>query len=295
MTNINTFFYHKKSGFLLLDIMISIALIGIFMLILGHYTFAIIEQNHEAQLTLQALNVATQQLDQCIRTRRLPSSKTQNIDPFSIAWHVRQDISYHLYPMLQGLCPSLYPFFIPLALQFLSKQCVARYAPGDCRWIFCPSGNSMKHGGGFSLLECMIYVLFLGVISVVFFSSTMRIYSTIRGASYKNHILLNLYTASDALARDIRLRPPVSGKMHYLSDGIVWHYGSQQLGWFLRDNYLVRFEGVYNKGSDSWSSVTKSVICNGITSVQFSAKESSAALSIILVSGSVTMERTIWL
>src|ERR1700738_4511035 len=90
MTKINTFRASGKCGFLLLDIMISIVLISLSMLILGHYTLALIEHNHDTQLTLRALNRATDLLDRCISSRKIPVHTTQQMDPFSIEWQIEQ-------------------------------------------------------------------------------------------------------------------------------------------------------------------------------------------------------------
>jgi|GEM_PF-3127599 len=96
MTNINIFAYHTKPGFLLLDIMVGIVLMSIFMLIIGYYTFAIVEHHHDTQLTLQALDVATQYLDRCIHMRQLPVHTTQNVGQFSLVWHTQ----HHELPVL---------------------------------------------------------------------------------------------------------------------------------------------------------------------------------------------------
>lgn len=96
MTNINIFAYHARPGFLLLDVMVGIILMSIFMLIIGYYTFAIVEHHHDTRLTLQALDVATQHLDRCIRTRHVPAHTTESVDQFSLVWHAQ----HHELPVL---------------------------------------------------------------------------------------------------------------------------------------------------------------------------------------------------
>jgi hypothetical protein len=155
----------------------------------------------------------------------------------------------------------------------------------------------MKGYNGFTLIECTLYILFLGLISTMWFSSTIRIYTGMRSIYYKNHILLNLYASSDALVRDLRLKPPTSNALWYLPHGLVWHHTADKhsIGWFLQDHTLMRCEGIYNQEAHTWSECTKSVVCNAMTAAEFMAKESGSAVAISFVSGAVTMERTIWL
>jgi len=151
---------------------------------------------------------------------------------------------------------------------------------------------------GFTLIECMLYIFLFSLICTLWFSNTVRIYSAMRSTYHKNHTMLNLYTACDALIRDIRMKPPIAaGTLYYLPQGVAWHYTSygHSVGWFLQDCCLIRFDGVYNERSDTWSHCTKSVVCNGMSSVLFRPQESGNAFCITLVSGSMKMERTIWL
>ena len=99
MADINRVRFRLRPGFLLLDMIIGIVLISIAMLILGQYTFTIIEKNHEAQLTLRALNVATQLLDQCITTGQLPRERLRRLDSFSLEWQTER----HELPVLSEI------------------------------------------------------------------------------------------------------------------------------------------------------------------------------------------------
>jgi prepilin-type N-terminal cleavage/methylation domain-containing protein len=155
----------------------------------------------------------------------------------------------------------------------------------------------MKNRAGFTLIECMIYVFVLGVIALLFFSGTMRIYSHMRSAYSKNHLLLTLYTAGDVFARDLRQKPPINNEIFYRHDGIAWRYEqTQTIGWSLEQkNTLVRHEGSYNYRTNTWSGGTKSIVCTGLTDAQFTASSSGACISMSLVSDGIRMERAVWL
>ena len=156
----------------------------------------------------------------------------------------------------------------------------------------------MRRRGGFTLIECMMYIFFLGLISVLWFSTTIRIYNTMCCAQHKNKVLLALYTAGDVFARDLRMKSPLGKEMIYRNGGIIWHYTHdlQSIGWFLLDNALMRFEGVKNKKKGTWSVCTKSILCPTLTTAKFTTQNNNAAVSMSLTAvNGVTMERTVWL
>jgi len=75
-----------------MDCMMSILLMSMGMLVLWQYTYSMLTCQHESKLTLQALNVATGLLDECVYNRKLPRVMMERIEPFTIHWDVEEDI-----------------------------------------------------------------------------------------------------------------------------------------------------------------------------------------------------------
>jgi len=155
----------------------------------------------------------------------------------------------------------------------------------------------MNDKGGFTLIECMVYIVVLSIIVLLFFSGTLHLYRVIRISARSNSCMLSLYSAGDTFARDIRLRPPFKNHIEYSANGIIWYYqDSRAIGWFLKDEALVRVEGIYTLGTGTWSDHTKSIICKPITTVRFLPYgPKGQELCITLSHNESTMELILWL
>lgn len=83
--------------------------------------------------------------------------------------------------------------------------------------------------------------------------------------------LINRMVAADMLWRDMQEASQSASDWPHLSvREIVWHNGTQYIGWSFDNSRLLRKYGSYNPKNNQWHSSTTSLIAFPVKTVQFS-------------------------
>jgi len=123
---------------------------------------------------------------------------------------------------------------------------------------------------GFTLIEMMLYVLFIAFIAMATASLMVHLWQSLYTRNQKQELLITLYLAHDMLVRDLHDAPvdPLLWK-EIQHDTLIWHTKKGDIGWQRKQKQLVRKEGRYNAQKHRWSKVTISLIANQVTQVSF--------------------------
>lgn len=153
--------------------------------------------------------------------------------------------------------------------------------------------------GGFGLIECMIYCLLVALLAVTWMQGIASVCRALSGYSRQCNAMVVLYSAHDLLVRDLRNAPRTNkGWKKVLPTELIWHTNGTDIGWQFIDNQLVRMEGVYQAGSDSWSKRSKSIVATNLEQIQFQANQKGGKVSSVgirLQGHGHTIERDVWI
>jgi hypothetical protein len=118
----------------------------------------------------------------------------------------------------------------------------------------------MKSKAGFLLSSYIVYVTLL----IMIMATTIRLSVIIIPQAYcliEWNTHTDFYGACDHLYKGF-CNAPIQADQWYKADkeGFIWHIGSKDYGWLVRDNKLIYKEGMYDKVANKWISATTSLI-----------------------------------
>lgn len=146
---------------------------------------------------------------------------------------------------------------------------------------------------GFTLLELLIYILFLSFIALAAATLMVRLWQASSNRHKKQESLITLYTAYDMLLRDIHQATADREQWKEVDkECIIWRTKRGDVGWQREDEQLVRREGRYHKKKNRWSKQTKNLIAKHVDAVQFVCvgEPEIAHVSFFITTGSTTVE-----
>ncbi len=156
----------------------------------------------------------------------------------------------------------------------------------------------MQKNRGVTLFECLVYLAVFSFIASSSMFIVARLWqSCIEGATFERSCL-NLYSAFDAFAKEIRSAPSLRKKWKLISPtALVWSLNNKEKkdrGWGLQKNKLVCIDGVYHVSSAQWKKKTSSSVAP-ITKIQFSCdgKEHISHVNVYLSDDITTIQETI--
>lgn len=122
---------------------------------------------------------------------------------------------------------------------------------------------------GSLIIELIIYlalVAFLGVSAFTWFARSQR---QLLHGGHASNVLMQLYSATDLLIRDLRMSP--RARDAWLVRGpssVIWRGVQGDVGWYAQKNGLYRIEGKYNPQTAKWTQGRRSLALQGITRVE---------------------------
>ncbi len=123
---------------------------------------------------------------------------------------------------------------------------------------------------GVTLFECLIYLALFSFIATSGMFIVARLWqSCIAGAAFERSSL-SVYSAFDALAREMRCAPAVRSQWKLISStALIWPLkGDKDCGWAFQKGKLVRTEGTYNPSCAQWKNKSSTHVAP-LTQVQF--------------------------
>lgn len=128
----------------------------------------------------------------------------------------------------------------------------------------------MVHHKGFSLIECLVYVLIVGLLANMLFMWVVRIQQTVYQQAKDQTVTVGIYSAQDLMARDLSMAPSAMSDWKVMSGTqLIWHGPTIDTGWALEDGKLYRYEGHYSLENHSWSARAKSLVSDQIATCNF--------------------------
>ena len=130
-----------------------------------------------------------------------------------------------------------------------------------------------RAGDGFTLLEIMLYLLFVSFIATATASWMVRLWQALRARNAQQESLIALYTAHDMLLRDVNAAPADRKQWKEMElECIIWHTKAGEVGWQREQKQLIRREGRYHHKKKQWSKQTKNLIAHQVDTVCFMCK-----------------------
>jgi type II secretory pathway pseudopilin PulG len=150
-----------------------------------------------------------------------------------------------------------------------------------------------REDDGFTLLEIMLYLLFISFIAMLTASWMVRIWQISTARNAKQQSLMTLYTAHDMLLRDVNAAPADRKQWKEMElECIIWHTKAGDVGWQREQKQLIRREGRYHHNKKRWGTQTKNLIADDIDTVRFIGKGESEIeqVSFSIIAGTTYVE-----
>jgi len=126
---------------------------------------------------------------------------------------------------------------------------------------------------GFSLIECMVYCVALGILMVCCFNGVLVVYMNLAAAGNRAMCSTGLYGAHDQLVHDIRLAPAERAAWKKIEkQELVWRGKKEDMGWSVKDDRLLRLTGQYHAENNKWHKKVTSVVLTSVKSVAFAVQ-----------------------
>ncbi len=123
---------------------------------------------------------------------------------------------------------------------------------------------------GILLFEFLIYLSAFCIIIGASFFWIVQVYQPFMQKSAQMNILSSLYSAHNALIRDIYNAPSNSDEWQKIDTcEIIWHTADGDIGWSQKDNRLIRSFGIYNPRTKSWHKRKRSIAATALNTVSF--------------------------
>jgi hypothetical protein len=121
-------------------------------------------------------------------------------------------------------------------------------------------GRFMKNKAGFLLSASIVYVTLL----IMFTATAIRLSMLIIPHAYcliEWNTHTDFYVACDQLYKSFCCAPAQASQWYKADkDGFIWHADEKDYGWLIIENKLVYKEGTYNSATQSWASISTSLI-----------------------------------
>jgi len=123
---------------------------------------------------------------------------------------------------------------------------------------------------GSLLIELLIYLALVAVLGVMGFTWFSRSQRQLLATAQSSSSLMQLYSATDLLVRDLRASP--RDPKAWLARGensIIWRGTTSDIGWYQEKSSLYRVEGSYNLHQKKWNKKNKSIAIQNLESIRF--------------------------
>jgi hypothetical protein len=111
--------------------------------------------------------------------------------------------------------------------------------------------------------------------------------------------LTELYAAHDVCVRDLRSAPKQKDQWYMYNDTcLVWHTGTTFIGWDIKPDRILRYEGTYNSKDNTWHTYKKSIVTEHIDKSHFSISSNEEVIHAIIITmdiGGCSIERKVYL
>lgn len=121
----------------------------------------------------------------------------------------------------------------------------------------------MRNQAGVTLFECLLYIALFSFIATASVSIVGRLWQSSMKAAKIERSRLTLYSAFDALSREIKSAPSLQKEWKSISQScLIWPVSAKKKDrcWSMRNNTLFRTEGIYNAERETWSKKQSSSI-----------------------------------
>ncbi len=144
-----------------------------------------------------------------------------------------------------------------------------------------------------TILEFLIYLALFSIIVAISVTGFSHLWITCMDYSNKRVSVINLYTAHDLLARDIRAAPADKKQWKCMTpSSIIWHATNKKdIGWAQEGSNLVRIEGIYAATQKKWKKKTKNIVAKSMQTVRFDCVGNEADEKIDRVSYTIADKR----
>ncbi len=155
----------------------------------------------------------------------------------------------------------------------------------------------MRNQSGVTLFECLLYIALFSFIATASVSIVGRLWQSSMKAAQVERSRLTLYSAFDALAREIKSAPSLKKKWKLISQTcLIWPVNEKKKDrcWSMRNNTLFRAEGIYNAERETWEKKQSSSVAP-ITKLCFTPNGTDRIthIAVMLSDGITTIEEKI--
>jgi len=160
--------------------------------------------------------------------------------------------------------------------------------------------NMMRTHRGVTLFECLIYLALFSFIATASVSIIARLWQSSIAAASIERSRLTLYSAFDALAREVRSAPSLRAEWKLITPtALIWPTKNSKRKdrcWIAQKNRLFRIEGTYTTQLEQWKKKHSSCIAP-ITNLTFKClgAEHISHVMVTLSDGITTIQETITL
>ena len=122
----------------------------------------------------------------------------------------------------------------------------------------------------FSLLECLIYIVILGILSILIFRFFVACDQQCKWWARQGQELMVLYATSDLLAHDIKkANSNVTQWNCVSSDKMILQCSNETIEWFLHKSNLYRIKGNYDYAQQNWLQKRQSLVAAQVKNFQY--------------------------
>ena len=152
----------------------------------------------------------------------------------------------------------------------------------------------------FSLFECLIYIVILGILSILIFRFFVACDQQCKWWLRQGQELMVLYATSDLLAHDIKKANCDIGQWYCgSSDTMIMKCCTETIEWFLRKGNLYRTTGSYDYAQQNWLQKRQNIVAAQVKNFQHKIiiqDNSAIAVEIVLELEQIKdrIERTVY-
>ncbi|HZW61533.1 MAG TPA: hypothetical protein VFF04_04890 [Candidatus Babeliales bacterium] len=121
---------------------------------------------------------------------------------------------------------------------------------------------------GFLMLEFLLYFMLATMVTVLTLNWVMVTHVQTARCVRKTITADALAAAHGVLLRELRTAPVQTSSWKVIShNAIVWPAGNYDIGWYIQNNILKRYTGIYNSVSQTWHKRSVSIVAEDVSDI----------------------------
>ena len=166
------------------------------------------------------------------------------------------------------------------------------------------SEMTLKHSNGnktgSTIIELLIYFSLFSILVGLIFPWVVQSHTRFVLFGKKLQTTIDQHCACDVLIHDIRQAPSAEQQWKQINkDTLIWNTPDYDIGWYVKNNKLMRTQGIYNQAFQTWTKKQSSVAVHNIKQIVFDVspqqKHVQSVTYNLVLSNDKQIKRTVYL